>query len=197
MLKDVFVVGIAGKLQNGKSTLADMIIDIAKTKDMSAIKFAFAGEVKRVAIDEFGWDGNKDGPGRTLLQMIGTDTGRTYNYNIWVEKLDNIISKIKKDIDIIIIDDVRFYNEIEYIKKFKNNLMIRVDLKKSFFLKLLDYIIDFFSLCHKSEQKLKAEYFDIIILNDKNCGISLLNNYAKRIFMNNIFFRLVEKKYGE
>lgn len=53
---------------------------------------------------------------RTLIQYVGTEVGRAYNENYWIDLCDPIIKHyLSKNIKIAI-TDVRFKNEAEYIK---------------------------------------------------------------------------------
>ena len=82
-----------------------------------------AREIKRIANEHFGWDGEKDEKGRRLLQVLGTEAGRMYNENIWVHKaidwfnqncdLANRISIRPATYTVMIADDIRYPNEIE------------------------------------------------------------------------------------
>jgi hypothetical protein len=79
---------------------------------------SFATGVKLVAQNSFGWDGVKDDRGRKLLQDVG-GVGREYNKDLWVSHtIDRIIPSNKHyPLDFVFVDDWRFPNEWEYIKK--------------------------------------------------------------------------------
>ncbi len=113
------LIGMAYKKQVGKDTGGDYLV-----KTYGFYTTSFACEVKRIAKEVFGWDGNKDEKGRKLLQIIGTDCGRAYSQNIWINKFDEkfglLINSSK-----IVITDVRFVNECEYIKS-KGGIIINV-----------------------------------------------------------------------
>lgn len=94
---------IGGKAGWGKTTCADII---CSQIDKAAVKLSFASALKEIARENFGWDGSKDERGRLLLQMIGK-TGRLYDENIWVDRLQKEI----KNISHVVIDDWRFDNE--------------------------------------------------------------------------------------
>jgi len=68
--------------------------------------WSFASEIKAIAT-KMGWDGVKDDRGRKLLQDIGS-AGRAYDPWMWASKMPTDQP--------IIIDDVRFINEVEAIK---------------------------------------------------------------------------------
>lgn len=103
------IIGITGKAGAGKSTLGNFIRK--HMRELSAfqhvVKIGFADDVKSIAANQFRWNGQKDDKGRRLLQVIGTEAGRAYNENIWVEKL----AEYDAPHVCVIADDVRFNNE--------------------------------------------------------------------------------------
>ena len=46
---------------------------------------SLAAPIKELAEEYFSWDGKKDKKGRRLLQVLGTEAGREYNENLWVD----------------------------------------------------------------------------------------------------------------
>jgi hypothetical protein len=108
------VIGLCGYAQVGKTTTAIQMLSSLRLAGSGEI-VPFAGPVKDIA-RLFGWDGQKDERGRKLLQQIGTEVGRNYDPDIWVNKWSNIVlSRLEMFVPIIIADDVRFQNEIERI----------------------------------------------------------------------------------
>ena len=97
-------IGILGKMGSGKSTLANMIID----KDTRYIRYAFGDKVKEIAKNLFGMV-EKD---RNLLQNIGGKM-REIDDSVWVNYVLNQI----KNTNFIVIDDVRYENEVVSLKK--------------------------------------------------------------------------------
>lgn len=73
---------------------------------------SFAKSLKRLALD-LGWDGKKDERGRRLLQGLG-QTLRAYDPDFWIKKAD--FNPVKVDTPVFI-DDLRFQNELEYLKR--------------------------------------------------------------------------------
>lgn len=118
------LIGIVGLAGSGKSSLAAALARRGWTR------VAFADELKRIAREQFGWDGVKDERGRRLLQVLGTEAGRAYRPDIWVERL--FASRIAtgepdesgRSVDYmlaqrgarVVIDDCRFPNEVEAIR---------------------------------------------------------------------------------
>lgn len=106
------LVFLSGKIGSGKSFLAKHVQE--SLKDSTII--SFATPVKEIATKHFGWDGKKDERGRKLLQTIAHEAGRVYDPNIWVEKAADWF--IHNDTEflqsVIIFDDNRYQNEIDY-----------------------------------------------------------------------------------
>ena len=70
-----------------------------------------------IAQKYFGWDGEKNEAGRTLLQWLGTDVARQRNPDIWVRVACEFLSAFGPDFDYVLIPDTRFPNEIEYLRE--------------------------------------------------------------------------------
>ena len=87
----MIVIGFSGVMGSGKTLAADSLAALLQHTGHTCQTFAFADELKRIARTEFGWDGEKDAKGRKLLQVLGTEAGRVYNSDIWVEKTANAI----------------------------------------------------------------------------------------------------------
>jgi hypothetical protein len=113
----MIVFALSGKAQSGKDTFYQFVSEYAAKNGLNSTRIAFADAVKEVAY-MLGWDGKKDDKGRKLLQMIGTDVGRAYNPNVWVDKG---IEKLKFEqlcgTDIVCFTDCRFPNEIDDLKR--------------------------------------------------------------------------------
>lgn len=109
------IIGIAGKAGHGKTTLAEMLKVEFEKKNMRVVFINYADILKFMCKTYYGWNGEKDEYGRTLLQKVGTDIGRKQvDEDIWVQLLDKVLSVMKFDFDVAIIGDCRFPNEISY-----------------------------------------------------------------------------------
>lgn len=120
------IIGFCGSAGAGKTECAKAL----QKRYKRATVLSFADPIKAMAVKEFGWDGNKDDKGRILLQRLGTECGRAYNPELWVERLAQKIEEIEAwknpRVDrLYVIDDVRFSNEAEFIKK-QGGYIIRI-----------------------------------------------------------------------
>lgn len=135
-----------------------MVEDRVKGK-YTYTKLAFADKVKSIA-RLMGWNGEKDEKGRILLQTIGTECGRAYNPDVWV---DNLGKRISNDIshDIVAVTDCRFVNEIEKMK----NVYAPAINAKVITIRVIRYDISNPRDTHQSETDLDGYKFDHYIYN--------------------------------
>ncbi len=140
------LVGISGFIGCGKSTVAEHLTGeygfrkdsfATSLKDACALMFDWPrhlieGDTKesrewREQVDAW-WSEKLNIPNfspRLALQLIGTDALRNhFNEGIWFMTVENRIRKNPKQH--VVISDVRFPNEIEFIKN-QGGIMIRVD----------------------------------------------------------------------
>lgn len=128
------IIAIAGNARSGKDTLGDNWVKCLANNGIRAKKYAFADELKR-SVDDFlirelgisAWtkDSKEKDIIRPFLVFWGTDVMRKKNDNCWVERLE---ASISKDADsVAIITDLRFTNELEWVKCHENSFtyMIR------------------------------------------------------------------------
>lgn len=148
--KKVNLVLISGKAGAGKTTISDYLFHelINKFPDLSIEYQPLAKPVKEIAYNSFGWDGKKDEKGRRLLQVIGTEAGRAYDEDIWVKYLENYITGNLFIPNIVLVDDCRFPNEIDY---FTRNFLFDVTTIR---VKRLHYGLDWNLSSHLSETSL-------------------------------------------
>ena len=108
---------ISGKARHGKDTTATALSFELNKKGYSAIIVHYADLLKYICKNYFGWNGEKDAHGRTLLQQVGTDCIRAHDPNYWVDFVGNIAKMFPDKWDYIIVPDTRFPNEINRIKE--------------------------------------------------------------------------------
>lgn len=126
---------MTGYAQHGKDSTACFIKDHAR---MQVEKIAFADPIRQMAlsinpyivdptldqptkykdlINDLGYENSKKLPEvRRLLQVLGTEAGRDlFGTNVWIDVLDKNVRK--STADLVVVTDVRFANEVDYIKR--------------------------------------------------------------------------------
>lgn len=130
------IIAFAGRKQSGKTTCANAIVDFIKQHSLAVSHkiYNFADPLKQdicinilgLTYDQcYGTDehknlltdlkwGNRNLSAREVMQFIGTDIFRKMKPNVWAGAT---INKIKSEqVDIAIIADCRFPNEVEAVK---------------------------------------------------------------------------------
>lgn len=111
---------VSGKAGTGKTRACKELTEYVDTLGyLDFTTMHFAGELKTLAREKFGWDGIKNKKGRRLLQEIGK-TGRNYDEDIWAKYL---LAKIQQNpgmYDFVFVDDWRFPNEGKYLAENSN-----------------------------------------------------------------------------
>lgn len=123
----VKVISISGWAQHGKSTSAAMLKDALEVDGYKALIIHYADLLKHICQRYFGWNGEKDDAGRSLLQRIGTDVVRAQVPDYWVNFVADLLDLFPDEWDYVIIPDCRFPNEIEvWDKRGYPNIHIRI-----------------------------------------------------------------------
>lgn len=112
-MKHIGLIGLAG---SGKDTAAKALIKLGYRR------LAFADELKSLAF-YFGWDGEKDEAGRTLLQELGM-AARRYNARFWIQYLNKRIFREHLQ-GPFVFTDVRFQNEADYVR-IRDGIIVRI-----------------------------------------------------------------------
>lgn len=120
------VILVSGKAGSGKDTFAKELKLQLEENGKSVLITHYADLVKYVAREFFGWNGEKDLVGRSILQEVGTDIFRNYDLDYWVKFIIGIIDVLGHKWDYVIIPDCRFPNEIELWMDYPN-LSVRVE----------------------------------------------------------------------
>ena len=111
------VICISGKAQHGKDTTAGMMKTALEGMGHTVLIAHYGDLLKYVCRAFFGWNGEKDAYGRSLLQKVGTDIVREQRPNFWVDFIKDLLSMFPNEWDFVIIPDSRFPNEIESLKQ--------------------------------------------------------------------------------
>jgi len=149
-------IAISGVMCSGKTTISNYLIEKYNYK-----KFSFADDIKKYAVEIFDMK-NKD---RKLLQNFGTKM-KEIDDLIWIKRLDK---KIKDIYDNIIIDDLRFQDEVIYLKSY-NFKILKLDIDKNLQFERLkktypnDYISHYNCNNHESEKldNINYDYYYLI-----------------------------------
>lgn len=118
MDKKAIVIAIGGSARNGKDTSSVFIKKCLEDYGKKVLILHYADYLKFICIQYFGWNGEKDESGRTLLQQVGTEKIRSKDPDFWVNIIEELMNVLQDDFDYFIIPDVRFPNEIEFLKEF-------------------------------------------------------------------------------
>ena len=143
-------IGICGKMGSGKSTFINYIIKYNKNKNINIEKDSFASKIYELAYDLF----NMKEKDRKLLQDIGTNL-RKIDDNVWINYI------INKYDDNIIIDDVRYNNEIIALKN-KGYYLIKLKISRELQIKRLQALYkDDFNRHYKNIDHVSELFIDI------------------------------------
>ena len=125
------IVGITGKLGSGKDYIANnVVIPMIKSR-YRYLQWCFADQLKvnvmtKRYIDYKSIYEQKTSETRILLQNEGTENGRGQNEHIWVNYFHNWTTvHNRRGVDLFIVSDVRFRNELDYIKS-QGGIIIKV-----------------------------------------------------------------------
>lgn len=172
------LIGLSGKIGSGKDTLASMIRDIEPKYYITS----FANNLKRVVgiITGTSLENNTSRKGKSIIpegfdetlgrfqQIIGEEMKKIISPDVWIKSVENNRMPYK------IISDVRFPDEVDYIKK-SGGLVIRIVRDGS----LVD---DGRARDHISETALDDYDFEYVINN--NGTFDDLRNSARKILDN-------------
>ncbi len=137
------VIGLLGYQGVGKNYIAENILNEILPKENTLI-MAFADHFKIDCINKHNVEFNKiylnkDIESRKLLQRVGTEEGRdVYGDDIWVNVLESWMRVYNnRGIKRFIICDVRFQNEVNWIKKI-GGIVIKINANDRRRTKLLE-----------------------------------------------------------
>ena len=183
------IIGLSGKLGSGKNYIAEKIIAPYFIDKYNILIIGFGDQVKQELYArniELTYDvlyDNKTHESRQKLQQYATENGRDkYNENMWIRGLDMQIETFQrrscKD-TLVIVCDVRFINEAEYIKS-KNGILFRIEASirtQSRYWKESGGNLQIHQMIskHKSEIDLDKYNFDHIINNDNEINTDFLH----------------------
>ena len=176
------IIGISGKMGSGKNYLAEKILYPYFKQKYNILIIGFGDLMKNelyardltLMYDDL-YD-KKTFETRNKLQQYGTENGRDkYHKDIWVRGLDIQVETFSKrcgENSLIIVCDVRFENEYDYIIK-KGGHVIRINAPNrtlNRYLKEVNNDLEKLEIIknHRSETELDNYIFNIILENDFN-----------------------------
>ena len=174
------IIGLSGKMGCGKNYIAEKILYPYFKKSYNILIIGFGDLMKNelyardltLQYDQL-YD-QKTFETRNKLQQYGTENGRDkYHQDIWVRGLDIQIETFKRrcgEDSMVIICDVRFKNEYDYIKE-KGGKTVRIEAPNRSKIRytkegLFDELLINKIMVHRSETELDNIKFDFIIKND-------------------------------
>lgn len=171
------IITISGHAQNGKDFCANLIKQKLETRGEKVLIAHYADLLKYICKTFFGWDGQKNIEGRTLLQYVGTDVIRQKNPDYWINFLIGIINLFPDEWDYVIIPDTRFPNENDLMKEYFDVTTVRITRPN------FDNGLTEDQQKHESETALDNYGFDFYIVNN---GDSSINGEIDRLINNMI-----------
>jgi len=152
---------ISGKAQHGKDTTASIMYKEMTESGKKVLIVHYADLLKYICKTWFGWNGEKDDFGRTLLQKVGTDVVRNKRPDFWVDFVLDMVNLFENEWDYIIIPDTRFPNELYKLKNsgypMTHIRVVRTDFESPLSLEQQSHI---------SETALDNEVPDIFLINE-------------------------------
>ena len=123
-LPNKMIIGLGYKAGAGKDEFAKILV-----LHHGFAQIGFADKLKQICTDMFNWEEwwcyNAEGKAkvcpvtgktvREVLQLFGEMMRQTFGRDIWIKIVDNEIQRM--DDERIVISDVRYLNEFEYVKK--------------------------------------------------------------------------------
>jgi len=117
------ILGLVGKKQSGKNTVAEYIYRQATAASQPVIELAFADALKQDVADAFGilvsqLEERKNNPiVRHTLQWYGVDKRELeQEKSYWINKLADRLIEYKNADILLVVTDCRFLNEAEFLK---------------------------------------------------------------------------------
>lgn len=174
------IILISGKAESGKTTCSKYIKEQLENQGKKVLIARFARYLKMYIQDVYDWDGvTKDEFIRTKLQQLGTDIIKEkLNYKSFHAKRLAEDMEIYKElaVDVVIIDDTRFRDEVYTFKAMFPDECITVRINRyDYKSKLTDE-----QLKHKSECDLDKFKFDYTIHTRKS-DVNQLYDEADRV----------------
>lgn len=159
---------ISGKSGSGKDTFAKIMREKLESAGKKCVTIHFADLVKHYCTDYYGWNGEKDEYGRTLLQTLGTDKMRAMIPEYWAEAVAKFLAVAAcfNDFDCAFIPDARFPNEVETVIEYnQDSCTLRIERYDENGDPYINQALTSAQMNHPSETSLDKYGFDYIVEN--------------------------------
>ncbi len=119
------VIGLTAPAGSGKDTVFDIIDELMDSK--TVVRVAFGDAVKEEVAEQHGVsveevEENKEAF-RNALQQWGTEHRRKKDPRYWIKQVETEVKMLRDNADLVVITDVRFLNEAEYIKSLGGDII--------------------------------------------------------------------------
>lgn len=151
---------ISAKARHGKDTAAAMIAEYLEKQGHRVLITHFADLLKYICTKFFGWNGDKDEKGRTLLQYVGTDIVGAKKPGYWADFIVGFLKLFENEWDYVLIPDCRYPIEISTMEDNFETVLLRVE-RPGFDNGLTDA-----QKKHPSETAMDGYLYDAILYND-------------------------------
>ena len=151
---------ISAKARHGKDTAAAMIAEYLESKGQRVLITHFADLLKFICIKFFGWNGDKDAKGRTLLQRIGNEVIGAKKPEYWAAFIVDILKFFEDEWDYVLIPDCRYPIEMTTMEDNFDTVLLRVERPG------YDNGLTAAQKRHPSEIAMDGYYYDALLYND-------------------------------
>lgn len=118
---------ISAKARHGKDTAAAIMAEYLESQGKRVLITHYADLLKFVCKNFFGWNGDKDEAGRTLLQRVGTDIIGAKKPAYWAEFIVDILNFFKDEWDYVLIPDTRYPIEVSTVEDNFETVVLRIE----------------------------------------------------------------------
>lgn len=154
------VICISAHARHGKDQSAEFLKEIFEASGKTVLITHYADLLKYICKTFFGWNGEKDNHGRSMLQRVGTDIIGTQKPDFWVDFLIDILHFFEDDWDIVLIPDCRFPIEVSKMKHNFDTKLLRIERPN------FDNGLSVEQKNHASETALDNYEYDAVIQNN-------------------------------
>lgn len=175
------IIAISGKARSGKDTIAKQIKQLLEEQGEEVLIAHYGDFLKHICTQYYNWDGSKDKKGRTILQTVG-QCFRDNHEDVWVNMMIDFIIGLGVTVDVVLIPDCRYLNEILKIsEECEHCYKVRID-REDYDNGLTDE-----QKRHPSEIGLDNFDFDLYVKNGNISEEEFLNKAERIVQLFNIY----------